>query len=80
MACILSDDGKEYILFYKKIIRHKMKRIQSKKHKLGTYEVNKKFLSCFNGKRYIVDDGIIILAYFHKNVLNNLGCINNLHN
>ena len=28
-------------LFKKKIMRHKMKRIQSKKHKLGTYEINK---------------------------------------
>ena len=27
------------ILFNKKVIRHKMKRIQSKKHKLGTYEI-----------------------------------------
>ena len=25
-------------LFNKRIMRHKMKRIQSKKHKLGTYE------------------------------------------
>ena len=24
-----------------KIVRHKMKRIQSKKHKVGTYEINK---------------------------------------
>ena len=28
------------ILFGKKIIRDKMKRIQSKKHKLGTYEIS----------------------------------------
>ena len=28
-------------LFNKKIIRHKMKRIQSKKHKLETYEIDK---------------------------------------
>ena len=28
-------------LFNKKVLRHKMKRIQSKKHKVGTYEVNK---------------------------------------
>ena len=28
-------------LFNEKIIRHKMKRIYSKKHKLGTYEVDK---------------------------------------
>ena len=29
------------VLFNEKIIRHKMKRIQSKKHKLGTYEIDK---------------------------------------
>ena len=29
------------VLFNKKILRHKMRRIQSKKHKLGTYEINK---------------------------------------
>ena len=30
-------------LFNKKIIRHKMKRIQSRKLKLGTNEINKKY-------------------------------------
>ena len=34
-------------LFDKKIIRHKMKRIQSKKHKIGTYKINKISLSGF---------------------------------
>ena len=29
------------VLFNKKIIRHKMKRIQAKKHKIGTYELIK---------------------------------------
>ena len=29
------------VLFNKKIIRDKMKRIESKKHKLGTYEIDK---------------------------------------
>ena len=28
-------------MFNKKIIRHKMKRTQSKKHKLETYEIDK---------------------------------------
>ena len=54
------------ILFNEKIIRHKMKRIQSKKHKLGTYEIDKISLSCFDDKRYVLDDGICTLAYFHK--------------
>ena len=54
------------VLFNKKIIRHKMRRIQSKKHKLGTYEIDKISLSCFDDKRYVLDDGIRTLAYFHK--------------
>ena len=37
-------------LFNKKIIRHKMKRIQSKKHKLGSYEIDKKSMSCLTMK------------------------------
>ena len=44
-----------------------MKRIQSKKHKLGTYEIGKISLSCFDNKRNVLDDGIYTLAYFHKN-------------
>ena len=41
------------VLFHKKIIRYKMKRIQSKKHKLGTYEIEKISLSCFDDKRCV---------------------------
>ena len=44
-----------------------MKRIQSKKQKLGTYEIDKISLSCFDNKRYMLDDGIYTLSYFHKN-------------
>ena len=55
------------VLFNKKIIRHKMKRIQAKKHKIGTYEIDKISLSCFDDKRYVLDDEIHTLAYFHKN-------------
>ena len=29
------------VLFNKKIIRHKMKRIHAKKHKIGTYKIDK---------------------------------------
>ena len=43
-----------------------MKRIQSKKHKLGTYEIGKISLSCFDDKVYVLDDGIFALAYFYK--------------
>ena len=44
-----------------------MKRIESKKHKLGIYEINKISLSCFDDKKYVLHDGIYILSYFHKN-------------
>ena len=54
------------VLFNKKIIREKMKRIQSKKHKLGTYEIEKISLSCFDDKRHKLGDGIQTLANFHK--------------
>ena len=42
----------EYInvLFNKKMMRHKMKRIQSKLHRIGTYDVCQIYLSCFKIK------------------------------
>ena len=43
-----------------------MKRIQSKKHKLGAYEIDKISLSCFDNKRYVLDNVILTLAHFHK--------------
>ena len=49
----------EYItvFFIKTVVRHNMKRIQSKLHIS---------LSCFDDKRHMLDDGINTLAYFHK--------------
>ena len=43
-----------------------MKRIQSKKHQLETYEIDKISLTSFDDKRYVLVDGIYMLAYFHK--------------
>ena len=43
-----------------------MKRIKAKKHKIGTYEIDKISLSCFDDKRYVLDDAVNTLAYFHK--------------
>ena len=58
----------EDVLFNEKIISCKMKKIQSKKHKIGTYDANKISLSCFDDKRYILNAGIISLTYFHKDL------------
>ena len=45
-------------LFNKIVVRHKMKRIQSKNHKLGTDEINKTSLSYFDDKRFFLNDVI----------------------
>ena len=60
------------VLFNKKVVRHNMKRIQSKLHDVHTYYVYKISLSRFDDKRYILDDGINTLAYFHKNIKKNV--------
>ena len=62
----------------KKIIRHKMKRIQAKKHKIGTYEIDKISLLCFDDKRFVLDNGVNTLAYFHKDC--NKKCEKNQNN
>ena len=41
------------LLFNNKQIQHKMKTIRSQKHQLGSFEINKISLSCFDDKRYI---------------------------
>ena len=43
-----------------------MKGIQSKLHTVGTYDLNKMSLSCFDDKRFVLDDEINTLAYFTK--------------
>ena len=50
------------VLLNKKCLRHSMNRIQSKHHKIGTYEINKISLSCFDDKIYIQNNGYDGLA------------------
>ena len=56
------------VLLNKKVLRYKMKRILSEKHNIGSYLLNKVSLSCYDDKRFILDDGINSLAYGNKNV------------
>ena len=58
------------ILFNKKVTRDKMRRIKSKKHRIGTYEVNKILLSCFDDKGFVLDDDVHKLANFNKDCKN----------
>ena len=56
------------VLLNKKVIRLNMKRIQSKLHRIGTYDVCRISLPCFDDKRYVLDDDVNTLGYFHKDI------------
>ena len=45
------------VLSNKKYLRYVMNMIQSKNHKIKTYEINKIFLSCSDDKKYLQNDG-----------------------
>ena len=57
-------------LLENKQMYHKMKTIRSKNHQLGSYEINKVSLSCFDDKRYILDNGHESYAYGHHLIKN----------
>ena len=50
-------------LFNNQIMQHKMRTIRSDHHVISSYQINKTSLSCYDDKRYILDDGINSLAY-----------------
>ena len=50
------------VLLNNKCLRHSMNRIQSKDHRIGTYEINKISLSCFDDKIYTQNNGYDRLA------------------
>ena len=56
------------VLFNNEQIHHKMKTIRSEKHQLGSYELNKISLSCFDDKRFIHENGITSYAYGHYQI------------
>ena len=62
---------KEYadVLFRKSIMRHRMKRIQSKLHRIGTNDICKISLLYFYDKCCMLDDGINSLVYFYSDKL-----------
>ena len=55
-------------LFNNKQMYHTMKTIRSNNHQLGSYELNKVSLSCFDDKRYIHNNGVTSYAYGHYKI------------
>ena len=47
---------------------HHSKTIRSQNHELGSYEINKVSLSCFDDKRCIHDNGKTSFAYGHYKI------------
>lgn len=45
-----------------------MKTIRSENHEIASYEINKISLSCFDDKRYLLDNGIDSYAYGHYKI------------
>lgn len=58
-------------LFEKKQLHHKMKTIRSQNHIISSSCINKISLSCFDDKRYILEDGIHSYAYGHYRIQQN---------
>ena len=47
----------------------KLENNESENHEIGSYEINKISLSCFDDKRYILEDGITSYANEHKHIV-----------
>ena len=61
----ITHENYKQTLFENKQMHHKMKTIRSQNHQLGSYEINKVSLSCFDDKRFIHSNGITSYAYGH---------------
>ena len=64
---ITHENYKDYLLNRKQML-HSMRTIRSDCHQIGSYQLNKISLSCFDDKRNILEDGITSYAYGHKNI------------
>ena len=53
----ISQNEYKDVLLNNKCLRHLMSRIQSKNHRMGTYKINKIYLSCFDDKIYVLKNG-----------------------
>ncbi|XP_068704787.1 uncharacterized protein [Montipora foliosa] len=64
----ITHENYKNVLFNNEQMHHTMKTIRSNKHQLGSYELNKVSLSCFDDKRYILENGITSHAYGHYKI------------
>ena len=65
VVAMIGHNEYKYVLLKNKCLRHSINRIQRKDHRIGTYEINKIWLSFFDGKIYIQNNvyGGLALGY-----------------
>ena len=65
MVATIKHNAFKDVLLDNNFLGHLMDRIQSKDHRKATYEINKIYLSCFNGKMHILNNkyGGLALGY-----------------
>jgi hypothetical protein len=66
----LTHENFKDVISNSKRLRHNMNTIRSKKHTIGTYEIRKITLSCFDDKRYLLEDGVTSYAYGNRRIKN----------
>ena len=64
----ITHENYKKVLFNNEQMHHTMKTIRSNNHQLGSYEINKVSLSCFDDKRYIHNNGVTSYAYGHHKI------------
>ena len=64
---IRHDDYKNTLINNEQM-HHKMKTIRSQRHQLGSYEINKVSLNCYDDKCYIHDNGTSSYSYGHYKI------------
>ena len=57
VVATISHNEYKVVLLNNKCIRHSMNRIQNKDHRIGTYEINRISVPCFDDKIYIQNNG-----------------------
>ena len=55
----MSHNEYNFFLLNNKCLRHSINGIQSKDHRIGTYEINRFSLFCFNGRIYIKNNDMM---------------------
>ena len=66
----IATEFKEYgdYLINKIVIRHKLRKFKVKNIKLDRMKSSRYHYCVFDDKRFVLDDGIHMLAYFHKDL------------